>query len=58
MLNDKTLDKNIPVPLYFQLKTLILDQIKSGKYPSGSQIPTEIEISKYYDINYAPINTI
>ena len=51
MLNDKTLDKNIPVPLYFQLKTLILDQIKNGTYKPGDLIPTENELSEMFDIS-------
>lgn len=37
------LNKTIPIPLYFQLKELILADIKSGKSPYGSMIPTENE---------------
>ena len=55
MFDQGSLDKTVPIPLHYQLKTLILDQIKSGKYPSGSQIPTEIEISKYYDISRSTV---
>ena len=55
MFDQEPLDKTVPIPLHYQLKTLILDQIKSGKYPSGSQIPTEIEISKYYDISRSTV---
>ena len=51
MLQDYTLDKNIPVPLYFQLKTLILNEIKNGSYKSGDLIPTENEISEMFDIS-------
>lgn len=51
MLQDHTLDKNIPVPLYFQLKNLILDEIKKGSYKSGDLIPTENEISEMFDIS-------
>ena len=51
MLQDHTLDKNVPVPLYFQLKTLILDEIKNGSYKSGELIPTENEISEMFDIS-------
>ena len=51
MLQDHMLDKNIPVPLYFQLKTLILDEIKNGSYKSGDLIPTENEISEMFDIS-------
>ena len=52
MLNasDK-INRNIPIPLYFQLKTLILDEIKSGNYKVGSLIPTEKEFSDYFLIS-------
>ena len=49
MLNEtKTIDKNIPVPLYYQLKELILEAINENKYTAGDVIPTEKEISSYY----------
>lgn len=45
------LDKSIPVPLYFQLKELVLKQIKDGTYKIGDSIPTEKELSEMYDIS-------
>ena len=42
-LHRDMLNKTIPIPLYFQLKELILADIKSGKSPYGSMIPTENE---------------
>lgn len=45
------LDKSIPIPLYFQLKGLILQQIKEGSYKVGDSIPTEKELSDIYDIS-------
>lgn len=47
----KKLDKNTPVPLYFQLKGILLDAIKDGKYEVDDNIPTEKEISEMYDIS-------
>ena len=41
-LHRDMLNKTIPIPLYFQLKELILADIKSGKSPYGSMIPTEM----------------
>jgi hypothetical protein len=32
MLNQQKLDKSVPIPLYFQLKSLLLEAIKSGGY--------------------------
>ena len=51
MLNDKKLDKTVPVPLYFQLKTLIAQEIADGSYPVGSLIPTENELSDMFGIS-------
>ena len=45
MLEDKRLDKDVPIPLYFQLEKLILEEIDNGNYPVWSMIPTEMELS-------------
>ena len=55
MFGNKTLDKSTPVPLYFQLKTLILNEIKSGEYRSGDMIPTENELSEIFGISRTTI---
>lgn len=46
-----SIDKSIPIPLYFQLKQLILSEIKNGNYKSGDMIPTENEISEAFKIS-------
>lgn len=51
MLQDKVLNKNTPVPLYYQLETLILEEIENGSYPPGSMIPTEKELSQMFNIS-------
>lgn len=52
MLTEKqTINKSIPIPLYFQLKTLIMDEIKSGTYKVGNAIPTEKELSERFQIS-------
>jgi GntR family transcriptional regulator len=38
------IDKNIPVPLYYQLKSYFLKEIESGNLCLGDQIPTEDEL--------------
>ncbi len=40
------IDKSVPIPLYYQLKTELLSRIKDGSYPIGSTIPTETELSE------------
>ena len=51
MLEQRKLDKDIPIPLYFQLEKLILEEIENGSYPVGSTIPTEKELSEIFDIS-------
>lgn len=52
MLNkDMKIDKSVPIPLYFQLKSLILEEIQAGNYKTDDSIPTEKEISKMFDLS-------
>lgn len=45
------LDMNAETPLYMQLKEAIKAAIKDGTYPDNEKIPTEIELSEYYDVS-------
>lgn len=45
------INKNSPIPLYYQLKDLILSEIKAGNYKSGDLIPTENEMSDAFKIS-------
>ena len=51
MLQEKALDKNTPIPLYFQLEKLSMEEIENGTYPVGGMIPTEKELSQIFDIS-------
>lgn len=51
MLEAQTLDKTVPIPLYFQLKKLLLSEIKDGAYQVDSLIPTEKELSEMFQIS-------
>jgi len=42
-MRDYNIDKNSPIPLYYQLKTELIKDIEEGQYPIGSEIPTENE---------------
>ncbi|MDR0841305.1 MAG: GntR family transcriptional regulator [Christensenellaceae bacterium] len=50
-LFDSKIDKKTPIPLYFQLKEIILLKIKEGEYPKDSMIPTEHEISEFFGLS-------
>lgn len=39
------------VPLYYQLATVLRDNILTGLFPSGSQLPTEAEIVERYGVS-------
>jgi len=49
------IDRDSPVPIYHQLKSLILEQIESGLWRSGDRIPTEQELCRLYAISRAPV---
>lgn len=49
--SEKQLDKNVPIPLYFQLKELIVAAIKDGTYKKDNPIPTEKEFSEIFGIS-------
>lgn len=51
MLEQHQLDKSVPIPLYYQLKTLLMEEIKADAYPVDSLIPTEMEISEMFGIS-------
>lgn len=45
------LDKNSPIPAYFQLKNIILKKIQSGEYAVGSLIPSERDLGESFGIS-------
>lgn len=51
----KTLDKSTPIPLYFQLKSIILNDIKNNEFCVGDSIPTENELAEYYHISRSTV---
>jgi GntR family transcriptional regulator len=46
-----TLDKNHPIPLYYQLVELIKEQIHLGELKPGEQLPSERELSEQAGIS-------
>lgn len=50
-LYNKTINKNIPIPLYYQLKTILLEYIQEHHSDMETPIPTEIEISEHFGIS-------
>ena len=48
---DYTIDKGVPVPLYYQLKNTILSEIRSGNAKAGDLIPTEDQYCSHYGVS-------
>lgn len=46
-----TLSKNSVIPLYYQLKVWLLEQIDSGRFSPGDQIPTEYELCHQFGLS-------
>ena len=40
------IDKKSPIPVYYQLKSLIMGKIKDGEFPEGSLIPSERDLGE------------
>lgn len=51
LFSKESIDKNIPVPMYYQLKKIIQDMIKDGRLKAGDMIPTELELSDMFGIS-------
>ncbi|MBN1979748.1 MAG: extracellular solute-binding protein, partial [Anaerolineae bacterium] len=51
----KKIDRNSPIPIYHQLKTLICETISTGAWRSGDRIPTEHELCQLYNISRSPV---
>jgi len=46
-----SIDKSTPIPMYYQLKKIILDMIKEGKLKPGDMLPAELELSEALGIS-------
>ena len=51
----KSIDKNIPVPLYYQISQQIRQQIESGELEPGDHLPTESELQERFGVSRATI---
>lgn len=45
------LNRHVPIPLYYQLKEIIKEQIEEGILAPGDVLPSERELSEKYDIS-------
>jgi len=50
-INVDTLDKNSPIPLYFQLEEILKERIETGELQTGDLLSSEKELSEKYKIS-------
>ena len=50
------IDPQQPIPIYYQLKTLLLEEILSGRYGVDARLPTEHELCARYGISRTPVS--
>ena len=48
-------DPHQPIPIYFQLKTLLLEEILGGRYGPDDRLPTEHELCEQLRISRTPV---
>lgn len=49
------LSKELPVPLYHQLKTILLDKIRAGEMKPNDRLPAEDELASQYGVSKATV---
>jgi GntR family transcriptional regulator len=45
------LNKDLPIPLYYQLKTALMKSIESGQLTAGKQLPNELQLAEQFGIS-------
>jgi GntR family transcriptional regulator len=51
------LERQAPVPLYYQIELRLREDIESGKYHPGDRLPTEKELQERYDVSRVTVRT-
>ncbi len=55
MWTEKTVDRDSLQKLYVQMYSIIKEKIEKQEWPNGTQIPTEDELCKTYDVSKATV---
>src|SRR5215813_14915895 len=50
-----TLSKDLPIPLYHQLKTLLLERIRKGEMKPNDRLPAEDELAATHGVSKATV---
>ena len=54
-MTEKTIDRESQQKLYVQISGILKRRIEQGEWPAGSQIPTEDELCRYFDVSKATV---
>jgi len=54
--NPFVIDPSSPIPIYFQLKTVLLEQIGSGHYGPADRLPTEQQLCEMLGVSRTPVH--
>ena len=46
-----TIDRNSPIPIYYQIETDLKKRIIRREWEKNQQLPTEIELAKHYNVS-------
>ncbi|HEX9412529.1 MAG TPA: GntR family transcriptional regulator, partial [Ktedonobacterales bacterium] len=46
-----TINRKGPLPLYYQLKEIMREHVRSGEWKPGDLIPSERELTQTYDLS-------
>src|SRR5512135_1426176 len=55
MMTEKTVDRESQQKLYVQMFSIIREKIEEREWPAGSQIPTEDELCRIYEVSKATV---
>jgi GntR family transcriptional regulator len=51
LMSSASLNKDLPIPLYYQLKLTLMKAIESGELQTGQQLPNELQLAEQYGIS-------
>jgi multiple sugar transport system substrate-binding protein len=49
------IDPKLPIPVYFQLTTQLLEEILEGRYGLDGRLPTEHQLREQHEISRTPV---
>jgi GntR family transcriptional regulator len=50
-LSSQDIDKDVPIPLHYQLREILKGEINSGRWRVGAQLPSERELCEKFDLS-------